>query len=182
MIACLWSFWSTVMLWNITPRFTKSIEQQEICWIVSEENCWLNSSRSNLVRSGHPRRTLPWNLIRPSRSWCNVNHNKNSIHHSFSPLLHLSLFLSCWWSIGRYGSSDGWLLLCVVHSTNIVFCWTLNFVTQTMPQEQITKHVDFKYCTKRNPLIYEYTPSRKSALRLEEAVRLCEVVRHCVKG
>lgn len=37
-------------------------------------------------------------------------------------------------------------------------------------------HVDFGYCTsKRIPLIYEYTPNRKSALGLEEALRLCQV-------
>jgi len=38
-------------------------------------------------------------------------------------------------------------------------------------------HVDFQYCTPVNrvPLIYEYTPTRKAALGLEEALRLCQV-------
>lgn len=43
-------------------------------------------------------------------------------------------------------------------------------------QEQITMHVDFRYITTtRIPLIYEYTPNRKSAIGLEEALRLCKV-------
>lgn len=43
-------------------------------------------------------------------------------------------------------------------------------------EEQIKTHVDFGYCTPGQiPLIYEYTPNRKSALGLEEALRRCRV-------
>jgi hypothetical protein len=44
-----------------------------------------------------------------------------------------------------------------------------------LSQEQIKMHVDLRYVTELIPLIYEYTPTRKSALGLEEALRLCQV-------
>ncbi|CAB9503894.1 F-box protein At3g54460 [Seminavis robusta] len=42
-------------------------------------------------------------------------------------------------------------------------------------QEQIRMHVDPNYATKLIPLTYEYTPNRKSALGLEEALRLTQI-------
>lgn len=47
-------------------------------------------------------------------------------------------------------------------------------------EDQIRMHVNFSYFTAKIPLIYEYTPARKSALGTEEAIRLCQVDNtHC---
>ena len=47
-------------------------------------------------------------------------------------------------------------------------------------EDQLKMHVNFQYCTDKIPLIYEYTPSRKSALGTEEVLRLCQVDKtHC---